>query len=327
MRPRTQRTTVQGSGQFSWQKRLDGLRICGQEERLERDYRLTDRSSRSSRVREPNQGFHHRQGWAALKHAARFVSPLLLSITFARPLCAQTPAPHPASQPESSITLVRGAFSGGERLSYDVSFGRLHVGHGTMLLAGTDTVRGHTAWRAVFTISGGTFFFHVRDSTVSWFDTSALSSLRFVQHIHEGRYHADRDYAIYAERATYARLNEPEVPSVRMPLDDASFLYFLRSLPLEVGRTYTFRRYFQPEGNPITIHVARRERVTVPAGIFNAIVVQPHFNTGGIFSEKGHAEVWLADDSTHMMLQLKSGLSFGSLNLYLTRYSLGEHSR
>ena len=65
-----------------------------------------------------------------------------------------------------------------------------------MLLAGTDTIRGHTAWRAVFTISGGTFFFRVRDSTVSWFDTTTLSSLRFVQHIREGRYHADRDYQI-----------------------------------------------------------------------------------------------------------------------------------
>jgi hypothetical protein len=196
-----------------------------------------------------------------------------------------------------------------------------------MLLAGTDTIRGHTAWRAIFTISGGTFFFRVRDSTVSWFDTATLSSLRFVQHINEGRYHADRDYAIYPERATYVRLGRPEVPSVHEPLDDASFLYFLRSVPLEVGRTYTFNRYFQPEGNPITIHVLRREKVTVPAGTFNAIVVQPQFKTPGIFSEKGHAEVWLADDSTHMMIQLKSGLSFGSLNLYLTRYSPGDRSR
>jgi hypothetical protein len=196
-----------------------------------------------------------------------------------------------------------------------------------MLLAGNDTIRGHTAWRAIFTISGGTFFFRVRDSTVSWFDTASLSSLRFVQHIREGRYHADRDYAIYPERATYARLDKPEVPSVQEPLDDASFLYFLRSIPLEVGRTYTFNRYFQPEGNPIIIRVLRRERVTVPAGTFNAIVVRPQITTPGIFSKKGHAEVWLADDSTHMMLMLKSGLSFGSLNLYLTSNSPGVASR
>src|SRR5437868_2367386 len=213
------------------------------------------------------------------------------------------------------------SFSAGDRPNYVVRFGPLHVGRGMMLLAGVDTVRGCAAWRAVFTISGGTFFFRVRDSTISWFDTATFVSLRFVQHLREGRYHADRDFQIYPERSTYARLGKPEVPSVHEPLDDASFLYFLRTVPLEVGRNYRFDRYFQPEGNPIIIRVLRRERVTVPAGTFNAIVLQPQITTQGIFSEKGRAEVWLADDTTHIMLQLKSHLAFGSLNLYLTAYS------
>jgi hypothetical protein len=254
----------------------------------------------------------------------RFLS-LPLFLAAAATLSAQSPLS--TAHSDSAIAVNPRAFAPGERLSYDVSFGHLHVGHGTMLLAGPDTIRGHTAWRATFTIAGGTFLFRVRDSTVSWFDTATLSSLRFVQHISEGRYHADRDYTIYPERAAYARLGKPEVPSVHEPLDDASFLYFLRSVPLEVGRTYTFNRYFQPEGNPIIIRVLRREKVTVPAGTFNAIVVQPQITTPGVFSQKGHAEVWLADDSTHMMLQLKSGLTFGSLNLYLSRYSLGNRSR
>src|SRR5438552_8673838 len=133
--------------------------------------------------------------------------------------------PFYAAHNDSGIALKPGAFSVGERLTYDVRFGPLHVGHGTMLLAGIDTVRGHIAWRAVFTISGGTLFFKVRDSTVSWFDTATLVSLQFVQHLREGRYRADRDYQIYPERASYARLDKPEVPSVREQLDDESFLY------------------------------------------------------------------------------------------------------
>jgi hypothetical protein len=240
-------------------------------------------------------------------------------------LTSSAQSPPPAAPSENAIAPKKAAFAAGERLSYDASFGRLHIGHGTMLLEGPDTLRGRTAWRAIFTISGGTFFFRVRDSTVSWFDTTTLVSLRFVQHIREGRYHADRDFQIYPERGAYVLNDEPETKSVREPLDDASFLYFLRTVPLEVGHTYQFDRYFQPEGNPITIKVLRRERVTVPAGTFNAIVVKPQFKTPGIFSQKGHAEVWLADDSTHMMLMLKSGLSFGSLNLYLTKYSLGTY--
>jgi hypothetical protein len=65
--------------------------------------------------------------------------------------------------------------------------------------------------------------------------------------------------------------------------------------------------------------------VTVPAGTFNAIVVQPIIKTKGIFSEKGQAEVWLSDDSVRMLLQVKSKLSFGSLNLFLKSYTPATH--
>ena len=76
-----------------------------------------------------------------------------------------------------------------------------------------------------------------------------------------------------------------------------------------------------PDRNPVRLRVLRKERVTVPAGTYNAIVVQPIIKTKGIFSEKGQAEVWLSDDSSRILLQVKSKLSFGSLNLYLKSYT------
>jgi len=112
------------------------------------------------------------------------------------------------------------------------------------------------------------------------------------------------------------------LPPVAQPLDDGSFLYFVRTLPLVVGETYNFSRYFVPDRNPVTIRVLRKEQITVPAGTFNAIVVQPLIKTNGIFSENGRAEVWLSDDASRMVLQLKSKLPFGSLNLYLKSYAL-----
>jgi hypothetical protein len=110
---------------------------------------------------------------------------------------------------------------------------------------------------------------------------------------------------------------KPETPTVAAPLDEASFLFFLRSIPLEVGVTYEFARYFRPDKNPVRVVVVRKERVKVPAGEFNAIVVRPMIKTSGIFGEGGRAEVWFTDDSTRTLVQLKSSLKFGSLNLYL----------
>jgi hypothetical protein len=71
----------------------------------------------------------------------------------------------------------------------------------------------------------------------------------------------------------------------------------------------------------VTIRVLRKEQVKVPAGTFDAVVIQPIIKAKGIFSEDGQAEIWLSDDDRRMMLQMKSRLSFGSLNLYLRSYT------
>jgi hypothetical protein len=211
----------------------------------------------------------------------------------------------------------------GERFTYNASFGMLPIGHATLELGGIETVRDRPAYRATLKLSGGTLWYKIRDSTVSWFDPQTHSTLRFVQHIREGGYKADRDYQIYPERATYARQGEPEVPSVSEPLDDLSFLYYLRTIPFEIGQRYEFFRYFQPQGNPLIIRVVRRERVTVPAGTFNTIVVQPQIDATGLFSKKERAEVWISDDSARIIVQLKSHLRLGSLRLYLKEYTPG----
>ena len=212
-------------------------------------------------------------------------------------------------------------FGVGERLTYDVSFSFIRVGSGEMAVVGLDTIGSHPVWHAVLALRGGMPFFRVNDSSSSWFDTTSFSSRRFTQRLREGRYHADRDFRIDPERGVYSPNDGAEQPSVIDPLDDVSFVYFLRTLSLEPDHSYTFHRYFQPEGNPVVIRVIRREQITVPAGTFNALLVEPRITTQGIFSENGRAQLWLSDDSARVLLQLKSKLSFGSINLYLKQVS------
>jgi hypothetical protein len=215
-------------------------------------------------------------------------------------------------------------FSVDERATYDVKFGFVHVGSGSMQVANVQTLRGHDAWHILFEIKGGTIFYHVNDTLESWFDVHTLSSLRFVQRLDEGGRIRNRNYEIFPDRQIYRLNQKPEQPSVPEPLDDGSFLFFVRTLPLTVGDTYTFNRYFNPKANPVTIRVLRKERIHVPAGTFNAIVVQPIIKTSGIFGDNGQAQVWFSDDSAHVVLQMKSKASIGSLDLYLKSFSAGK---
>jgi hypothetical protein len=223
------------------------------------------------------------------------------------------------TETRASVTpsVRRPPFAAGERLSYDVSFGKVHVGSGEMRFVGRDTIRGHEAWTATFTISGGFSKISVHDTTTSWFDSLSYNSFRFVQLLNEPGGHPRRDTQIFPERRVYRKNAEPEAESVADPVDDVSLVYLMRTLTLEPGQCYELHRYFKPDGNPIAVHVVRRERITVPAGTFNAIVLRPEITTSGIFSQKGRAELWLSDDSTRSVLQLKSQLPFGSINLYL----------
>ncbi|HET7585482.1 MAG TPA: DUF3108 domain-containing protein [Gemmatimonadaceae bacterium] len=211
-------------------------------------------------------------------------------------------------------------FGVGERLLYEVRFGPIRVGDGRLEITELDSIRTRPAWHAIFTVKGGTLGFHVNDRYETWIDTTALNSLRFVMDLDEGRYDRERDYQVFPEKAVFTEGGGPERPSVSDPLDEISFLYYVRTLPLEVGKTYRVNRYFKPDRNPVIIRVLRKERVRVPAGTFDAIVVQPVFKTSGIFSEDGEAQVWFTDDDRRMLVQMKSKLKFGSLNLYLTSY-------
>lgn len=212
-------------------------------------------------------------------------------------------------------------FGVGERADYEVRFGGVRMGNGHMEVAGMETIRGRDVLHTRFHIRGGPFFFKVDDRLESWIDPTTLSSMRFRQELNEGSRDRERTFEFYPQRATYLEVGKSEEePSVHNPLDDASFIYFIRTVPLEVGQEYSFNRYFKPDRNPVKVRVLRRERVKVPAGTFDAVVVQPIINARGIFSEGGHAEVWLSDDDRRIVLQMKTRFAKVSLSLHLKAY-------
>lgn len=224
------------------------------------------------------------------------------------------PVPQPIVLPRGSGSPV--PFRVGERLTYQARVNFLHAGAATMSIDGVEDIRGHSTYHSVFDIRGRVLWFHVDDHSESWFDPATMISYRQVQHIDESRYKADRVYEFYPERRVYVR-NGQEGQSVANPLDENAFIYFMRTIPLEVGKTYTFARYYHRDRNPIVLAVERREHIKVPAGEFDALVLKPTIKSNGLFSESRDTEVWLADDSSRTLLRLKSKLPVGTLYLEL----------
>jgi hypothetical protein len=219
-------------------------------------------------------------------------------------------------------------FGVGEASTYKVVLGIVgDVGAGSLEVVDLDTVQGHPVYELRFKLSGGVPFARVEDDYRSWFDAKTLVSRRFKQDQKEVRYERHRFFEFYPEQKRWRRLDNSETGTLHTsePLDDISFLYYIRTLPLEVGKTYTLNRYFKEDGNPVTVKVLRKQTITVPAGRFNTIVVQPIIKTKGLFSEGGKAEVYFSDDNKRIIVALKSRVKvLKSLDMLLQSYSPGQ---
>lgn len=230
---------------------------------------------------------------------------------------------------DSEIALRPAPFGVGEEATYKVTLGPFgQVGRGSMEVAASDTVRGVETYLLRMKLKGGLLFAHVDDEMESWVEPGDFQSVRFYKNLHELNYKKKDTLSFYPSRMRWVGSDgkSGKLGSER-PLDDISFIYFARLLPLEVGHTYTFNRYFKPDGNPVVLHVLRRDTVTVPAGRFATIVVQPVIQTKGLFGKGGKAELYFTDDAQRLLVKMKSEVPIiGALGLELTSYTPGRQA-
>ena len=231
------------------------------------------------------------------------------------------------ARPEGTPVAV--PFGVGERAEYRVSLGIFgEVGEGAMEVVGTEVVDGHRTYHLRFDLEGKVLVGSVDDTFQSWLDVDQLFARKFHKRQHEINYEADKSYAFYPERMEYERLETGEVDELASdePLDEVSFLYFARTLPLEPGDAYTFNRYYKDSGNPVTLKVLRREMMKGPqGGDVPVVVVQPIIETSGLFGQGGKAEVYFTDDWRRILVKMTSKVPIiGRLGLTLTGYTPGR---
>jgi hypothetical protein len=218
-------------------------------------------------------------------------------------------------------------FGVGERMDYRITYGILGKrGEASTEVMGVEDIRGRPSYHLAFWMKGGALGWGMNDLQESWLDVQRMYAHRFKQQLNQTSYKRLRTLDFYPADSVWRmveQVREGELASDK-PLDDVSFLFWARTLPFEVGKTYEFGRYYKPEGNPVVLKVLRRERVTVPAGTFNTVVVQPLIRTSGMFGDGGRAEVYFTDDERRMIVLIKTRMSIGTMQLQLEEYSPGE---
>ena len=212
------------------------------------------------------------------------------------------------------------AFGVGEHLVFEIVYGPIKAGTATMSIPDTQRVRGRSCYHIVTTAESNRFFdsfFKVRDRVETFIDVEGIFPWKFEKHIREGKYREDR----YVE---YDQLNGRVISNGKDTLRVSPFIqgvlssfYYVRTIPLEVGKSVDIDSYGDGKVYPIKVMVHKKDRVRVPAGTFDCVVVEPVMRVKGIFNRKGRMAVWLTDDERRIPVLMKSKIVVGSIDVRL----------
>ena len=205
-------------------------------------------------------------------------------------------------------------FAVGERLDYEARLGMIPVGTATMSVNPMTRERGREAFVFAAIGQGRPLGIRVGAELTSYVGARGFNSLRFHRRVFQGSSVDESRFQIIPDSSRYREEGIPQdwvAPSD--PLDELAFLYYLRTVPLKLGTTYSFPRYFKTGYNPVQVRVVSRDTRELPGGgTAPALLLE-------ITSHTMRMSVTMTDDARRLPVEMELPLPFGRVTLELTR--------
>jgi hypothetical protein len=217
------------------------------------------------------------------------------------------------------------AFRAGEKLTFNVNYGFVTAGIATMEVEGIRRISARNAYHVLFlvnTVPSFDWIFKVRDRYETFIDTEGLFPWRFEQHIREGSY--SRDFsAFFDQRRGKAKTSEGSYDIPPYVNDILSAFYYARTLDyskMKVNDMILLHNFYKDKVYDLNVKYLGKETVSVAAGTFDCIIVEPLVQEGGLFKSEGSITVWLSDDDLKLPVKVKTKVVIGSIDAELTKY-------
>jgi hypothetical protein len=169
-------------------------------------------------------------------------------------------------------------------------------------------------------------FYKVRDRVVSFVDVQKLLTRRTTKNLNEKDYHVEQaiDWDQEAGQLVYGDGSSIDfMPGAR---DVLGALYYVRTLPLEVGASIPVPAHDNKKSYPLVINVLAAERIDTPVGRFDCLVVEPKLQSDGLFRRSGSLKVWLTDDEERLPVMMQSAVKVGAISAILVELKRGDRS-
>ncbi|MFL5355761.1 DUF3108 domain-containing protein [Archangium sp.] len=197
-------------------------------------------------------------------------------------------------------------FVAGEQLAYQVSLGKGRGGTGWLRVESTPPVREEPAVLLRFDFETSVGPVHVRHHSRSWLSTRRMAALRYEVDERVPFNSVNQRVDIFPDTQHWETGKTQGQSTCQEPLDELSFLYALRTLPLTPGQVYRMDRHFDARRNPVVVRVLRRETLHVPAGEFPTVLVEMEVRDPERFGGRGLLRLHLTDDARRLPVRIES---------------------
>lgn len=219
--------------------------------------------------------------------------------------------------------VVNNAWQTGEQLTYQVKYGFFRAGTSVFAVEGEETLNGRRVvkFSSNITSSPG-FFFRINDTARSFSDASSLMTYRY-EKIQRGQEENSTNITVFNHGARSAQRTEDghahaPIPMVPNSIDVLGAIYYVRTQAMRVGQVLKFPVHDGKRDYGMEVTVRKAERITVPAGTFDCLMIEPRLRQAdGTIRKKGQMTLWVTNDARKIPVQIRIQLGFGSLTASL----------
>lgn len=229
-------------------------------------------------------------------------------------------------------TQPNNAFSYGERLSFEVSYGFITAAEAFMTISPSPFMyNNRETYEVNFDVNSRSSFdkiYKVRDNYKTFIDASGIFPWRFEQHIRESDFKRDFEATFIQESLkVYTKVNYVEdktyISKNEYVQDLISSFYYARTLDWKgknEGDVVTVNYFYKDNFYPLDIRFEGRETVDVAAGEFKTFILRPMLKEG--FTNKtSDIYIYLSDDERKIPVKVKMKIVIGALVAELTQYT------
>jgi hypothetical protein len=199
-------------------------------------------------------------------------------------------------------------FAPGEKFTFTVRVATMGAkGRSTMWIDGPAVVRGTEVYVLRSETTVGIGFVKGTDRTTSYLDPARMTALRFIKKERHIVSSADDSVEMRPVQRNWSNGGAETFPSpTDAPLDELSFIYFLRTLPLDDDSLHAYTRHYDEGRNPITVRRVGRDSITTKAGTFATIRVEMRVRDPRHYKGEGLIVLNLSDDSRRIPVRIQS---------------------